>query len=138
MSDNGSARSGDRAGEPAIIVYDGECPFCTRYVAMLRLKAAFGNVRLVDARSGDPVVQRIVDAGLDLDEGMALIQGENIFHGDDCIHRLALMSTPSTLFNKINGAIFKSPTASRILYPFLRCGRNTALMLLGRRKISVE
>lgn len=137
-----SDRSGDTAGsagdEPAIIVYDGECPFCTRYVAMLRLKAAFGNVRLVDARSGDPAVQRILDAGLDLDEGMALIQGAQIYHGDDCIHRLALMSTPSTLFNKLNGAIFKSPTASRILYPFLRCGRNTALMLLGRRKISAD
>jgi hypothetical protein len=138
MTDKGGNGAEDRAREPAIIVYDGECPFCTRYVAMLRLKAAFGNVRLVDARSGDPVVQRIVDAGLDLDEGMALIQGENIYHGDDCLHRLALMSTPSTLFNKLNGAIFKSPTASRILYPLLRCGRNTALMLLGRRKISAD
>lgn len=136
---NRSSDTADSAGDaPAIIVYDGECPFCTRYVAMLRLKAAFGNVRLVDARSGDPVVQRILDAGLDLDEGMALIQGEHVYHGDDCIHRLALMSTPSTLFNKLNGAIFKSPTASRILYPVLRCGRNTALMLLGRRKISAD
>jgi predicted DCC family thiol-disulfide oxidoreductase YuxK len=141
-----SDRSGDTAGgtaggsgeAPAVIVYDGECPFCTRYVAMLRLKAAFGNVRLVDARSGDPAVQRIFDAGLDLDEGMALIQGEHIYHGDDCIHRLALMSTPSTLFNKLNGAIFRSPTASRLLYPILRCGRNTALLLLGRRKISAD
>lgn len=134
MSDSG----GKSALEPAIIVYDGECPFCARYVAMLRLKEAFGNVRLVDARSDDPAVQRVVEAGLDLDEGMALIQGKHIFHGDDCLHRLALMSTPSTLFNKLNGAIFKSPTASRILYPFLRAGRNTALMLLGRRKISTD
>jgi len=138
MSDRSGDTPGSAGDEPAIIVYDGECPFCTRYVAMLRLKAAFGNVRLVDARSGDPAVQRILDAGLDLDEGMALIQGAQIYHGDDCIHRLALMSTPSTLFNKLNGAIFKSPTASRILYPFLRCGRNTALMLLGRRKISAD
>jgi len=133
--------SGSGAGtqnEPPIIVYDGECPFCSRYVAMLRLKAAFGDVRLVDARSDDPAVRRVVDAGLDLNEGMALIHGENIFHGDDCMHRLALMSTPSTFFNKLNGAIFKSPTASRILYPFLRAGRNAALALLGRKKISVD
>jgi predicted DCC family thiol-disulfide oxidoreductase YuxK len=133
-----SNSAGMTGQEPAIIVYDGECPFCTRYVTMLRLKAAVGEVRLVDARSDDPAVDRIRDAGLDLDEGMALIQGDEIFHGDDCIHRLALMSTPSTLFNKLNGAIFKSPTASRLLYPLLRCGRNMALMMLGRRKISAD
>lgn len=105
---------------------------------MLRLKAAFGAVELVDARSDHPAVRRLVEAGIDLDEGMALIQGDRIYHGDDCIHRLALMSTPSTLFNKLNVAIFRSPTASRVLYPFLRAGRNAALALLGRKKISAR
>jgi predicted DCC family thiol-disulfide oxidoreductase YuxK len=133
MSDSGQAGE-----EPGIIVYDGECPFCSRYVAMLRLRAAFGNVELVDARSDHPAVKRLVDAGIDLDEGMALIQGDRIYHGDDCIHRLALMSTPSTMFNKLNVAIFRSPTASRVLYPFLRAGRNAALALLGRKKISAR
>ncbi len=129
---------GHRQSEPGIIVYDGECPFCSRYVALLRLKAAFGDVQLVDARSDHPAVGRLVEAGIDLDEGMALIQGDRIYHGDDCIHRLALMSTPSTLFNRLNVAIFSSPTASRILYPFLRAGRNTALALLGRKKIAAK
>jgi len=128
----------DMREAPGIIVYDGECPFCSRYVAMLRLKAAFGAVELVDARSDHPAVRRLVEAGIDLDEGMALIQGDRIYHGDDCIHRLALMSTPSTLFNKLNVAIFRSPTASRVLYPFLRAGRNAALALLGRKKISAR
>lgn len=134
MSDSADAKG----TAPSVIVYDGECPFCTRYVAMLRLKAAVGEVRLVDARSSDPAVGRVLDAGLDLDEGMALIQGDNIYHGDDCIHRLALMSTPSTMFNRVNGAIFRSPTASRLLYPILRSGRNAALFLLGRRKLSAR
>ncbi len=132
---SGEAGAGGKAG---IIVYDGECPFCTRYVALLRLKAAFGDVQLVDARSDHPAIRRLLDAGIDLDEGMALIQDGRIYHGDDCIHRLALMSTPSTLFNKLNAAIFSSPTASRILYPFLRAGRNAALALLGRKKIAAK
>jgi len=48
---------------------------------------------------------------------------------------LALLSTPSSGFNRLNAALFRSPTASRLLYPVLRAGRNAVLRLLGRGKI---
>ena len=32
------------------IVYDGDCPFCSRYVEFSRIRSMFGNVRLVNAR----------------------------------------------------------------------------------------
>ena len=118
------------------IVYDGECPFCASYVKLLRLRDAAGPVRLVDARSDDPAVQRVREAGFDLDEGMALIDAETIWHGEDCINRIALMSTPSGLFNRINATLFRSPRASKALYPVLRGGRNLALRLMGRKKIN--
>jgi predicted DCC family thiol-disulfide oxidoreductase YuxK len=122
---------------PAItIVYDGECPFCASYVKLLRLRDAAGPVRLVDARTDDPAIQRVHDAGFDLDQGMAMVDGETIWHGDDCINRIALMSTPSGVFNRINAAVFRSPRASKALYPVLRGGRNLALRLMGRKKIS--
>lgn len=117
------------------IVYDGECPFCASYLKLLRLRDAAGPVRLVDARSDDPAVQRVREAGFDLDEGMALIDAETIWHGEDCINRIALMSTPSGLFNRINATVFRSPRASKALYPVLRGGRNLALRLMGRQKI---
>ena len=118
------------------IVYDGECPFCASYVKLLRLRDAAGPVRLVDARSDDPAVQRVREAGFDLGEGMALIDAETIWHGEDCINRIALMSTPSGLFNRINATVFRSPRASKALYPVLRGGRNLALRLMGRKKIN--
>jgi predicted DCC family thiol-disulfide oxidoreductase YuxK len=117
------------------IVYDGECPFCASYLKLLRLRDAAGPVRLVDARSDDPAVQRVREAGFDLDEGMALIDAETVWHGEDCINRIALMSTPSGLFNRINATVFRSPRASKALYPVLRGGRNLALRLMGRKKI---
>ncbi|CAN0407117.1 unnamed protein product, partial [Scytosiphon promiscuus] len=36
-----------------VIVYDGECPFCSQYVKMLRIHESVGTVRLIDARSSD-------------------------------------------------------------------------------------
>jgi predicted DCC family thiol-disulfide oxidoreductase YuxK len=126
----------DGETEPgALIVYDGQCPFCSRYVRLIRLRRSLGQVELIDARKDGPAVAELRAAGLDLDEGMALKVGDRWYHGDECVHMLALLSTPSTLFNKLNGAVFRSRPAAKLLYPFLRSGRNLALKLLGRSKI---
>ena len=119
----------------ATIVYDGECPFCSRYVKLLRLRESIGRVELVDARQGGPVVDEIRSAGLNLDQGMVLKMDGRLYYGADCIHRLALLSTPSGWFNSISRAIFRSPTASRLLYPVLRAGRNATLGALGRERM---
>jgi predicted DCC family thiol-disulfide oxidoreductase YuxK len=121
-----------------LIVYDGQCPFCSRYVKLVRLRESLGQVRLVNAREGGPLVDELQRAGVDLDEGMALKLDGRLYHGHDCIHMLALLSTPSSAFNRLNAALFRSPRAARLLYPVLRTGRNAALRLLGRSKISEE
>ena len=55
------------------IVYDGDCPFCRNYIRLTRLKQAIGPVRLIDARAGGPEVDFVQARGLDLDEGMAML-----------------------------------------------------------------
>jgi predicted DCC family thiol-disulfide oxidoreductase YuxK len=117
------------------VVYDGECPFCSRYVRILRLRAAVGRIELVDARSDHPIVAFLRERQIDLNEGMAFVQNGQISYGDDCVHKMALLTTPSGVLNRLNAWIFRSATASRLLYPVLRCGRNMTLKLLGRRKI---
>jgi len=121
----------------ATLVYDGECPFCQRYVRLLRLRETI-DLQLLDARGGGPVVDAIVAAGYDLDEGMVLVMGGRFYHGDDCIHTLALLSSPSTLFNRLNKRIFGSPRAAKILYPGLRLCRNLVLKMLGRRPLELS
>lgn len=117
------------------LVYDGECPFCTRYVTMMRLRESAGSVQLLNAREPHPVVEQLVDAGFDLDEGMVLMSGDNVFHGDQAVHALALMSGDHGWFNRLNFYIFRSQMLSRLLYPMLRAGRNVTLRLLRREKI---
>lgn len=118
-----------------VIVYDGECPFCSSYVQVLALREAAGTVRLVDARSHPAFAAELQGAGYDLNQGMVLFHGGSIYHGAECVHRLALLSTSSGLFNRINGALFRSRTLSRIVYPVLRCGRNITLRILRRRPL---
>lgn len=121
--------------DPPVIVYDGDCPFCSAYVRLVRLRETFGKVRLVDARSDDPIVDEIRAAQLNLDEGMVLKLGGALYHGDRCLHMVALMSTPSGLFNRVTKALFTSPRMARRLYPLLVAARNATLALLGRRRI---
>lgn len=121
-------------GEGVAVVYDGECPFCSAYVTMLRLREAFGTVALVNARSDDPLA-REARARFDLDEGMAARIAGRWYHGADCMHVLALASGRSGLLNRLTGAVFASPRRAAALYPVLRTGRNAALWLLRRRGI---
>jgi predicted DCC family thiol-disulfide oxidoreductase YuxK len=120
----------------AWIVYDGDCPFCSRFVRLVRLRETLGRVELVNARDGGPIVEEVMAAGFDLDDGMALKLNGRLYHGDNCIHMLALLSTPSTTFNRLNRMVFRSRTMSRMLYPVLRAGRNQVLRFLGRSPIS--
>ena len=126
------------ASEPIYIIYDGDCPFCSAYVRMVRLRDAAGQVELLNARQDHPVVREVLEAGLDLDEGMALKMGDQVYHGDEVINRLAMMTSPSGAFNRLNAWVFRSPGRSRALYPWLRRGRNLALRALGRKKLAAS
>lgn len=127
-----SATATDQA---TALVYDGDCPVCSSYVKFLRIRQSVGPVELVNARNGGDLVERVRAEGLDLDEGMVLLYGGRFYHGSDCIHMLALLSTRSGLFNRFNAAVFSRPRLARLLYPVLRAGRNTLLRLLGRTRL---
>lgn len=118
-----------------LVVYDGECPFCARFVALQRLKHSVGPVSLHNAREDSDLVSALWASGFDLNEGMVLIWNNQVFHGDDCVNRLALLSNGSGLFNKLNAVFFSSPRVSALMYPALRAGRNAVLKLLRRKKL---
>lgn len=117
------------------IVYDGDCPFCSQYIKMVRLREAFGNVELVNARQAHPVLLRLQHEGYDLNEGMALVTQDRIWFGEECIHKLALITTPVGAFNWLSSRVFRNRLLSRLLYPIMRFGRNQTLRLMGRKKI---
>ncbi len=113
------------------VVYDGECPFCRNYVRLANMRAIGTRVELVDAREKGPIALECAERGFDLDAGMVVILEGRFYHGGDAINRIALISTPSGVFNRINRWIFRHAGLSRLLYPTLRACRNATLRLLG-------
>jgi predicted DCC family thiol-disulfide oxidoreductase YuxK len=118
-----------------VLVYDGECPVCRSYVRYVRIKESAGHVTLVNARDGGAWVNQVRAAGLDLNEGMVLFYGGRLYHGADCVHMLALLSSTSGFFNRLNALMFSNQAIAKFLYPLMRAGRNLLLRLLGRRPI---
>jgi len=117
------------------LLYDGDCPFCTRYAKLLRLREAVGPIDLIDARERGPEYVAARAQGFDIDAGMLLHYRGADYHGDAALHMLAALSSPARGFNRAMAWLFKSPTRARIAYPWLRGGRNLALRMLGRQPL---
>lgn len=117
------------------IIYDQECPFCSKYCQLIKIKKAAGEIELIDARAPSSVMEKITAKNFDIDNGMVVTIEDEIYYGDEAIHVLSLLSARSDLFNCLNYHLFKSKRMSKILYPLLRDCRNVALWLLGKSRI---
>ena len=119
-----------------LLVYDKECPACNFYCQLARIRETVGELGLVDARVASPAMEEITASGLDIDQGMVLIVGSEMYYGADAIHRLAMLSTRTGVFNRLSYHLFRSKRISRVLYPVLRSCRNLLLKILRKTKIN--
>ncbi len=122
--------------EEILLVYDRECPACNAYCQVVNIRKSVGTLRIVDARDDSAILKEITEKGLDIDQGMVLKMGNQLYYGADAIHTLALIGSRSGVFNRMNYWIFKSKTVSSVLYPILKFFRNLLLKILGKTKIN--
>lgn len=118
------------------IVYDGECPLCQFGVTHFRAKGGV-KLELLDARTQGEhaVLQEIKKRGLNLDEGMVVVEGDVYYHGAVALQKLAELGADSNLLNRLNAKFMSSNAASSAAYPFLKAGRRLALWAKGKPMI---
>ena len=126
----------EAAGSKSVVVYDGDCPFCSSYVAFAQLRDARPDIKLLDARELAPHLLAAIMDQYDLNEGMIVVLDGRIHWGGDAMHVIALVANRATLLHRLNALVFRSAVVSRWIYPVLRTGRNLTLWFLGRSKIS--
>ena len=115
----------------AWLIYDGECPVCQRYALYLNVKRSLGELVLVNARDGGPIVDEVRALPHDLNEGMVLKINGRFLRGEAALHALALLSDGRRLFGAVNRLMFHSRTMSRLIYPVLKLGREALLKIKG-------
>lgn len=118
-----------------VVVYDGDCPFCSAYVKMLRLRDSVGTVELLNARDDSEIVRSFSACGKSLDDGMAAFYGNQLYYGSDAIALLSGLTTHSGGFNRLLAKMLRRPALARTIYPVMRMGRRAVLTLLGRQKL---
>jgi predicted DCC family thiol-disulfide oxidoreductase YuxK len=123
-------------GEGAKLVYDGECPYCSKYAELVRLKEAVGGVQLINAREGGDIVDIINKRNIDLDEGMVFILNERFYYGAEALNVISLLSNSSTWASKINKVLFRNKFVAFVAYPILKMGRAITLKIIGVKKIN--
>jgi predicted DCC family thiol-disulfide oxidoreductase YuxK len=119
-------------------IYDGECPVCNYAAHAFRVKKAIGNLHLIDARESrqHPLVQKVTERNIDIDEGMVIFYQDNLYHGQEALNLMGIIGTDIDWFNKINATLFRSKPVAIFCYPFLRGARNLLLKIKGVSRIN--
>jgi predicted DCC family thiol-disulfide oxidoreductase YuxK len=127
---------GGAAAETDYLLYDGECPVCSAYVAMARLRQLHPHLVVRDARSEPELVAELRAKGYEINEGMVLCLDGAIHFGADATRMIAELSraSPSRWRRAVLGLVGTAPW-SRRLYPWLNRGRLALLRLLRRGPI---
>lgn len=113
------------------VLYDGQCPACSRYVAATGL-AGRSDIVLIDARQAPALVAEHAAAGRHIDEGM-VVAVEGVMHfGADATRKLAEIGRPSTVGRRFLLWFVGEAPWARALYPALSAGRRWLLRRLGR------
>jgi predicted DCC family thiol-disulfide oxidoreductase YuxK len=121
-----------------IVIYDGQCIFCSSYIKLMRLRASAGRVLLLDARQGNLANRVNATLGLDLDEGMLVLFGDRAYWGADGMHILGTLTSQSNRWNTAMAFIFRRRWLSRFLYPPLKICRLLALFALRRPRLRLQ
>lgn len=118
-------------------VYDGECPICHYAAHALKIRRQYGEMHLLDARTQQehPLLKKITERGLDLDEGMVIFQGGSFYHGKSALRFMAQFGEDEGVFNLFNKALFWSEWLAALMYPWMRGVRNALLRIRGKTKI---
>ena len=113
-------------------IYDGECPFCNHFAALLELKSKIKNISILDGRKNPKLIKDLFKKGYDLDKGAILLKDQEILHGANAINAICkLINEPSSKLLKILSTTFKSSKRTKFIFPFLVTARRLALISKG-------
>jgi predicted DCC family thiol-disulfide oxidoreductase YuxK len=117
------------------LLYDGECPACSSYVAFSRLRQLRPALKVLDARENPDLVEDLRQRGFEINEGMVMQLDGRIFFGAEATRQIARHARDGgVLRGAVLNAVGDAPW-SRALYPVLNRGRRLLLGALGRSLI---
>lgn len=118
------------------IVYDRECPFCSDFVSLNRLKKRGYNVTLFNARETDNKLIKNLAKNYDLDYGMIVVLDQKIFYGSSAASFISSSFYKKNIKSLLYYLILVNKKIAKITYPFLVFLRNIYFRLTRKKFIN--
>lgn len=124
-----------------VLIYDKDCPICKNYCQWINIHSSLiegrqRQLQLIDARQHSKYIALATERHLNIDQGMIILIDDQCYYGADAIHVLALISSRTGWFNRINHGLFSSKKRAHYLYPLLKALRHLLLKLLRKTTIN--
>ena len=120
------------------IVYDGECPFCSDFVSLNRLKEHGYTVKIINARDTKNSVVIDLRKNFDIDKGMIVIHGEKVLYGSSAARFISSFNSYGILRASLYRLMLANQKIANILYPVLVFLRKLYFRLVGKKFINED
>ena len=112
------------------LYYDKQCPFCSNYANLLKLKENF-EITLKDARENFDEIS-LVCGNLDINDGFIVVYKNDCFQGAKALHFLQSAVDKTTFLGKLHFFFAYETVFSKILYKILFILRKVILFILRK------
>ena len=112
------------------LYYDKQCPFCTKYANLLKLKENF-EITLKDARENLDEIS-VLCKNLDINDGFIVIYKNDCFQGAKALEFLNRAVDKTTILGKLHFFFAYENIFSRFLYKILFILRKFILFILRK------
>ena len=122
-----------------LFIYDGECPFCNHFAALIELKSNIPSLKIIDGRKNLAMLTKLYKKGYDLDKGAIIINDGKILHGSEAVNWICKkIKNPNNSMLEILRVIFISDKRSNLIFPFLLWSRRLLLFAQGKSRQPVN
>lgn len=112
------------------LYYDKQCPFCTKYANLLKLKENF-EITLKDARENLDEIS-VLCKNLDINDGFIVIYKNDCFQGAKALEFLNRAVDKTTILGKLHFFFAYENIFSKFLYKSFFIFRKIALFILRK------
>ena len=112
------------------LYYDKQCPFCTKYANLLKLKENF-EITLKDARENLDEIS-VLCKNLDINDGFIVLYKNDCFQGAKALEFLNRAVDKTTILGKLHFFFAYENIFSKFLYKSLFILRKIALFILRK------
>jgi predicted DCC family thiol-disulfide oxidoreductase YuxK len=119
-----------------VIVYDGECPFCTDFVVLSDFTKMGYEVELVSARESKNELVKKLALEYNLDNGMIVVFKGQILYGSEAASFISSAHQGGSIKSALYRAALGGSWRAKYFYPVLVFMRKLYFKVLGRSLIN--